>query len=61
MKFQMLHPHGKSLLLINQLIAELITQLCNQPKKYSLNFANIFVHMAPTSLEKCWKTGHWNT
>lgn len=54
MKFQMLHPHSKSLLLINELIAELITQLRNQPKKYSFNFASIFVHMAPTSLEKCW-------
>lgn len=54
MKFQMLHPHSKSLLLINQLIAELITQLRNQPKKYSFNFVNISVHMAPTSLEKCW-------
>lgn len=36
MKFQMLHPHSKSLLLINQLIAELITQLCNQPKNIFL-------------------------
>lgn len=47
MKFQMLHPHSKSLLLINQLIAELITVMQSAQK-------NIFVHMAPTSLEKCW-------
>lgn len=33
-KFQTLHPHSQSLLLIDRLVAELITRLCNQPKNY---------------------------
>lgn len=30
------------------------TVMQSAQKLYSFNFANIFVHMAPTSLEKCW-------